>query len=192
MICVLHTFLQTAHDEVCCHGLLIKPLKIWMKDKNLRSINFDSFINFYPVLTIEEGVITGFITTHWSWSLSTTISSLENKVVIIPRLASSSDMWIRGVSVTLCHCHYLQTHVWSNSPILLRMRRHVEAGFAAIHRQVIWGKPEVSVTSEAAAPQAHAVAAEASWAECVEVWVSEAKLLPGEVAVVMPLALDLA
>ena len=72
------------------------------------------------------------------------------------------------------------------------MRRHVEAGFAAVHRQVIRGEPEVSVTSEAAAPQAHAVAAEAPGAECVEVRVSEAKLLPGEVAVVMPLALDLA
>ena len=74
------------------------------------------------------------------------------------------------------------------------MRRHVEAGFAAVHRQVIRGEPEVSVTSEAAAPapQTHAVATEAPGAECVEVWVSEAKLLPGEVAIVMPLALDLA
>ena len=74
------------------------------------------------------------------------------------------------------------------------MGRHVEAGFAAVHRQVIRGEPEVSVTAEAAtsAPQAHAVAAEAPRAECVEVWVSEAKLLPGEVSVVMPLALDLA
>ena len=72
------------------------------------------------------------------------------------------------------------------------MRRHVEAGFAAVHRQVIRGEPKVSVTSEAATPQAHAVAAEAPGAECVEVWVSEAKLLPGEVAVVMPLTLDLA
>ena len=69
---------------------------------------------------------------------------------------------------------------------------HVEAGFAAVHRQVIRGEPEVGVTSEAPAPQAQAVAAEASGAECVEVWVSEAKLVPGEVAVVMPPALDLA
>lgn len=81
-----------------------------------------------------------------------------------------------------------------NSPILLCMRRHVEAGFAPVHRQVIRGEPEVGVTSEAtaAAPQAQAVAAEAPRAERVEVWVSEAKLVPGEVAVVMPPALDLA
>ena len=74
------------------------------------------------------------------------------------------------------------------------MRRHVEAGFAVVHWQVIRGEPEVSVTAEAAAsaPQAHAVTTEAPGAECVEVWVSEAKLLPGEVAIVMPLALDLA
>ena len=73
------------------------------------------------------------------------------------------------------------------------MRRHVETGFAAVHRQVIRGEPKVSVTSEATAadPQAQAVAAEASGAECVEVGVSETKLGPGEVAVVMPLALDL-
>ena len=75
----------------------------------------------------------------------------------------------------------------AHSPVLLCMWCHVEAGFAAVHRRVIRGEPEVGVTS-----QAQAVATEASGAECVEVWVSEAKLVPGEVAVVMPLALDLA
>ena len=50
------------------------------------------------------------------------------------------------------------------------------------------------MTSEAAAPapEAHPVAAEAPGAQSVEVRVSEAELVPGEVTVIMSLALDLA
>ena len=47
------------------------------------------------------------------------------------------------------------------------------------------------MTSEATAPAPEAVAAEPPGTQSVEVWVSEAELVPGEVAVIMSLALDL-